>query len=229
MFLTGYQPQDLVRSPAFHAEAMGAVEALAAACADGPALGIGAPWVEGAGLYNAYFILQGGRIAARMLKHDLPNEDVFDEKRIFDPRPDLRPLPDRPAAPRHAGLRGRLARDRGRDAGRNRGRGAVRPQRLALSPRQARPPDERHGGARGRDRAAAGLSQHRRRPGRSGLRRRPASCSIPAASWRCSLPPFEEVVAHVDLEETPEGWRVAARRRRSRCPTTGSRTITRWC
>ena len=87
MFATGYQTQDLVRRPAFHREAMAAVEALAVELGDGPALGIGAPWAEGDKLYNAYLVLRGGRIVARMLKHHLPNEDVFDEIRIYDAGP----------------------------------------------------------------------------------------------------------------------------------------------
>jgi NAD+ synthase len=87
MFITGYQTQDLVRRVAFHQQAMRVVEALAAEVADGPALGIGGPWAEGGRLYNAYFILRGGKIAAKMLKHHLPNEDVFDEVRIFSSGP----------------------------------------------------------------------------------------------------------------------------------------------
>jgi len=87
MFVTGYQTQDLIRRPAFQAEAMAAIQALAAETADGPALGIGGPWVEGGKLYNAYFVYQGGTLVARMLKHHLPNEDVFDEVRLFAPGP----------------------------------------------------------------------------------------------------------------------------------------------
>ena len=41
MFVTGYQTQDLILKPAFVTAAVAAVEALAADCADGPALGIG--------------------------------------------------------------------------------------------------------------------------------------------------------------------------------------------
>ncbi|MDE3240508.1 MAG: NAD+ synthase [Paracoccaceae bacterium] len=87
MFLTGYQTQDLVMKPAFTADAMRAVDRLALACADGPALGIGAPYRDASGLYNAYYILQGGKVLARMLKHHLPNDDVFDEVRLFKPGP----------------------------------------------------------------------------------------------------------------------------------------------
>jgi NAD+ synthase len=83
MFITGYNPQDLVMKPAFHQAAIAAIEGLARACADGPAIAIGGPALEGAGLYNGYYILQGGHVTARVLKHHLPNETVFDEKRIY--------------------------------------------------------------------------------------------------------------------------------------------------
>ncbi|MDZ7906595.1 MAG: NAD+ synthase [Cypionkella sp.] len=88
MFITGYQTQDLVMKPAFARAAMQAVETLAADCADGPAIGIGAPHLAADGqLYNAYYILQAGRISATILKHELPNSGVFDEKRIFASAP----------------------------------------------------------------------------------------------------------------------------------------------
>ncbi len=83
MFITGYQTQDLVRKPAFHRAAIGAIEQLARETAEGPALAIGGPAVEGAGLYNACYILSGGRIRARVFKHHLPNDNVFDEKRLY--------------------------------------------------------------------------------------------------------------------------------------------------
>lgn len=87
MFITGYQTQDLVMKPAFHAAAIQAVEALALRIVDGPALGIGGPCVKDGLLYNAYYILEGGKIAATVLKHELPNSDVFDEKRVFASAP----------------------------------------------------------------------------------------------------------------------------------------------
>jgi len=91
MFIAGYNAQDLVMKPAFHAACMRAIDALAADCAEGPALAIGGPYVEGAGskhgLFNAYYICNGGRVVSRQLKHHLPNETVFDEVRIFDSGP----------------------------------------------------------------------------------------------------------------------------------------------
>ena len=87
MFITGYQTQDLVLKPAFVAEAMAAMADLATKITDGPALGIGGPCLKDGNLYNAWYVLQDGRIAATVLKHELPNNDVFDEKRVFAPAP----------------------------------------------------------------------------------------------------------------------------------------------
>ena len=87
MFITGYQTQDLVLKPAFTGHAMRAVQTLAARITDGPALGIGAPCVKDGQLFNAYYILQDGAIAATVLKHELPNDGVFDEKRLFAEAP----------------------------------------------------------------------------------------------------------------------------------------------
>ncbi|WP_166416021.1 NAD+ synthase [Cochlodiniinecator piscidefendens] len=87
MFITGYNTQDLVMKPAFQQAARAEIEQLALDCADGPALGIGGPHVQDGKLYNAYFILKGGKISSRVLKHHLPNETVFDEVRIFDAGP----------------------------------------------------------------------------------------------------------------------------------------------
>ncbi len=67
MFITGYQTQDLVMKPQFTADAMAAIEALALRCSEGPAMGIGGPFAEGGKLYNAYWILEGGRVTARLL------------------------------------------------------------------------------------------------------------------------------------------------------------------
>ncbi|MEM9797512.1 MAG: NAD+ synthase [Pseudomonadota bacterium] len=85
MFLTGYQPQDLVRKPAFVADAKRHLDDLIAACADGPAIGIGtAIWPEGSVKpYNAWIVAQGGAVVAEIRKHHRPNYKVFDEKRYF--------------------------------------------------------------------------------------------------------------------------------------------------
>ena len=87
MFILGYNAQDLVMKAAVQAACLSAIETLASECADGPALAIGGPSVEDGKLYNAYFICRGGKIVSTALKHNLPNEDVFDEVRIFDSGP----------------------------------------------------------------------------------------------------------------------------------------------
>lgn len=91
-FLTGYQPQDLVMRPAFWRDAMDAVHQLARDCADGPVIGIGAPFHDGRDLFNAYYILEGGAVRLRVTKQELPNETVFDEKRVFTPGPEQGPF-----------------------------------------------------------------------------------------------------------------------------------------
>ena len=84
MFLTGYQTQDLVTKRAFLDSVATALAQLAKDCADGPALGIGAPVLEGEKLYNGYFVLKDGKVHTLTRKHHLPNTHVFDEKRLFD-------------------------------------------------------------------------------------------------------------------------------------------------
>ncbi len=83
MFLSGYQTQDLVLKPAFVADAMEHLTQLMSQTKTGPALGIGAPMLENGRIYDAYHILSKGKILATMKKHELPNTDVFDEKRLF--------------------------------------------------------------------------------------------------------------------------------------------------
>ncbi len=83
MFLSGYQTQDLVLKPAFVADAMAHLTQLMNHTKTGPALGIGAPMLENGRIYDAYHILSKGKILATMKKHELPNTDVFDEKRLF--------------------------------------------------------------------------------------------------------------------------------------------------
>lgn len=87
MFVTGYQTQDLVLKPAFVRDAMATVARLAADCADSPVLAIGGPLAEGGKLFNAYFVLEGGKIVATVRKHHLPYKQLFDELRLFDSGP----------------------------------------------------------------------------------------------------------------------------------------------
>ena len=81
--LSGYPPEDLVQKPFFldavHTEIDRFVELSREASAG---LLFGTPWREDDRVYNAAVLIDRGTIAVR-LKHDLPNYDVFDEKRVF--------------------------------------------------------------------------------------------------------------------------------------------------
>lgn len=86
--IAGYPPEDLVRKPSFVAACEAAIEKLAAATADGgPGLIVGGPWRDDNKIYNAAYLLDGGKIVARRAKHELPNYGVFDDKRVFDAGP----------------------------------------------------------------------------------------------------------------------------------------------
>jgi len=54
MFITGYQLQDLVMKPSFVQDTMSHINILAKKCVDGPVIGIGAPFHDDTGLYNAF-------------------------------------------------------------------------------------------------------------------------------------------------------------------------------
>ncbi|WP_425097648.1 NAD+ synthase [Tropicibacter sp. S64] len=84
MFSTGYQTQDLILKPAFVRDAVTQIEALAAELSGGPALGIGGPCPgEDGKLHNSYYILSDGAVQVITHKFFLPNFNVFDEVRLF--------------------------------------------------------------------------------------------------------------------------------------------------
>ena len=87
MFVTGYNTQDLVMKPAFARDAMTHIDQFMADCSDGPALGIGGPLLHVNKLYNSYHVLKDGRLVRQVLKHNLPNETVFDEVRLYEQGP----------------------------------------------------------------------------------------------------------------------------------------------
>ena len=84
LFITGYNTQDLIKKPSFFKAAQDQILQLAKACRKGPAIAIGGPAYIEDKLYNAYYILADGNVANVIMKHHLPNQNVFDEKRIFD-------------------------------------------------------------------------------------------------------------------------------------------------
>ena len=84
LFITGYNTQDLIKKPSFCKAAQDKISKLAQTCAEGPAIAIGGPACIEEKLFNAYYILADGKITNVIMKHHLPNQNVFDEKRIFD-------------------------------------------------------------------------------------------------------------------------------------------------
>lgn len=86
--ITGYPPEDLVLRPKFQQMAIKAVEDLAQATLEkNTAMIVGGLWMNQGKLLNSAFLLEKGKIAAIIHKHDLPNYGVFDEKRVFSPGP----------------------------------------------------------------------------------------------------------------------------------------------
>jgi NAD+ synthetase len=84
LFLTGYFPDDLLFKPQFVADAIAAAKALAADTADHPvALVLPSVWLDKSGLHNAVLVAEKGEITAIRYKRELPNTDVFYEKRYF--------------------------------------------------------------------------------------------------------------------------------------------------
>ena len=95
--LTGYPPEDLLLRPAFMAACAEALSALAAELADctGLHLVVGHPHQFGERgdvrsksiavqqRFNAASVLSGGRIVGTYCKRELPNYQVFDERRYF--------------------------------------------------------------------------------------------------------------------------------------------------
>jgi len=81
--LSGYPPEDLVQKPFFLDAVHAEIDRFAAQSQDiGAGLLVGSPWREEEKVYNAAVLIDEGTVHARK-KYDLPNYDVFDEKRVF--------------------------------------------------------------------------------------------------------------------------------------------------
>ena len=93
LFLTGYFPEDLLLKPQFIADAIEAARTLAEATR-GTSVSLLLPtvWREGKNLYNAVVLAEEGEIVATRFKRDLPNDDVFFEKRYFTSGPLAEPM-----------------------------------------------------------------------------------------------------------------------------------------
>lgn len=81
--LTGYPPEDLILKPHFIADCQQMLEALGAKLPAGPAILVGAPYVNAGRIYNAAVVYRDGNLLTVYKKNLLPNYGVFDEKRVF--------------------------------------------------------------------------------------------------------------------------------------------------
>jgi NAD+ synthase/NAD+ synthase (glutamine-hydrolysing) len=82
--LCGYPPEDLLLREDFYAACAAEMQSLAGQLPE-LAVIVGHPLAEGGKRFNAATLIQGGRAVATYRKQRLPNAEVFDEKRYFDP------------------------------------------------------------------------------------------------------------------------------------------------
>ncbi len=93
LFLTGYFPEDLFFKPRFVDDALHAAgELVRATKGTNVSLLLPTVWRETRVLYNAVLLAEDGKVVARRLKHELPNDDVFYEKRYFTAGPLPEPM-----------------------------------------------------------------------------------------------------------------------------------------
>ncbi|PTR15161.1 NAD+ synthase (glutamine-hydrolysing) [Nitrosospira sp. Nsp2] len=85
--LSGYPPEDLLLRNGFRRACANALSELAGKTS-GVTLLVGHPHLTSNKLYNAASVIRDGKILATYLKHLLPNDSVFDERRYFDPGSD---------------------------------------------------------------------------------------------------------------------------------------------
>jgi len=86
--LSGYPPEDLLMRPSFLADCHAAMEQVARAVSGGITAVVGWPESAGSILYNAACVLRDGQIIGNYRKRELPNYNVFDERRYFHVDPD---------------------------------------------------------------------------------------------------------------------------------------------
>ncbi len=88
LFLTGYFPEDLLFKPQFVRDALEAARELARATRDlGVTVLLPSIWEDEGVLYNAVLMCRDGAIVDYRAKRELPNNDVFYEKRYFTAGP----------------------------------------------------------------------------------------------------------------------------------------------
>lgn len=79
--LTGYPPEDLLLRPSLERRVQAALTQLQGVC--GITLIFGLPERSAEGLQNAAWVMRDGQCLARYAKQQLPNHEVFDERRYF--------------------------------------------------------------------------------------------------------------------------------------------------
>ncbi|NLG60150.1 MAG: NAD+ synthase [Gammaproteobacteria bacterium] len=89
--VSGYPPEDLLMRPSFLRDCEQALRDIAAGV-HGIVAVVGWPESAGSVLYNAASVLREGRVEATYRKRELPNYNVFDERRYFHVDPDGGPL-----------------------------------------------------------------------------------------------------------------------------------------
>ncbi|MBQ0838318.1 MAG: NAD(+) synthase, partial [Gammaproteobacteria bacterium] len=84
LVLCGYPPEDLLLRPSLQRRIEKALAEVTAACTGIVAV-IGYPWREKGQLYNMAGVIQERQLIGQYAKNCLPNYQVFDEKRYFEP------------------------------------------------------------------------------------------------------------------------------------------------
>lgn len=87
LVICGYPPEDLAIKKSFVHDCMDETKKIIADHAHAPAMVITTPWEQDGKHYNAALLADGGEIKHIVLKNNLPNYGVFDEKRIFESGP----------------------------------------------------------------------------------------------------------------------------------------------
>ncbi len=85
--ISGYPPEDLLMRPSFLADCEAALHQVAQA-ANGIVAVVGWPETAGSILYNSASVLRDGKLESTYRKRELPNYNVFDERRYFHVDPD---------------------------------------------------------------------------------------------------------------------------------------------
>lgn len=85
--ISGYPPEDLLMRPSFLADCEAALHEVARA-ASGIVAVVGWPETAGSILYNSASVLRDGKLESTYRKRELPNYNVFDERRYFHVDPD---------------------------------------------------------------------------------------------------------------------------------------------